>query len=185
MKEQTKRILSLILALMCCLGLLSTVAGAAENAIPATGTAYAAFQSVEVDGGRVMFRCYALKDEAGNNTNYIRLRDLAFALRGTAVQFAVDWNGSVSIATRTAYTPDGSELSMPFTGDRTYKSSGAATRIDGQAAPLSAFVLTDSNGGGYTYYRLRDLGQALGFNVGWAAERGMFLESDKPYSDAD
>ncbi len=46
---------------------------------------------------------------------------------------------------------------------------------------LAAFVLTDDKGGGYTYYQLRDLGRALGFDVGWSVDRGMFLETDQPY----
>ncbi len=54
--------------------------------------------------------------------------------------------------------------------------------MNGQAADLAAFVLNDDNGGGYTYYQLRDLGKALGFNVGWAADKGIFLETDKPYA---
>jgi len=27
--------------------------------------------------------------------------------------------------------------------------------------------------------------KALGFNVGWSGERGIFIETDKPYTDAD
>ncbi len=33
-------------------------------------------------------------------------------------------------------------------------------------ANLEAIVLTDGNGGVYTYYKLRDMGKAIGFNVG-------------------
>lgn len=144
-------------------------------------TAYASTQAVEVDGETVEFPCYALRDANGFDTNYIKLRDLALLLNGTAAQFEVSWEGCVTIATQTAYTPNGSELSTPFSGDRTYQTSGGPTYVDGQAAPLAAIILTDDSGGGYTYYRLRDLGKALGFNVGWAAGRGMFLETDKVY----
>ena len=28
-----------------------------------------------------------------------------------------------------------------------------------------------------TYYKLRDLGQALGFHVGWSAEQGVYIET--------
>ena len=45
-------------------------------------------------------------------------------------------------------------------------------------------MLTDDSGGAYTYYKLRDLGKALGFNVDWSAEKGVFVETDKPYSGA-
>ena len=73
-------------------------------------------------------------------------------------------------------------MSTPFSGDRVYQKALAATKIYGQNVPLTALVLTDDQGGGYTYYRLRDLGQALGFNVSWSAERGIFIESGKPYT---
>ena len=47
---------------------------------------------------------------------------------------------------------------------------------------MSAISLIDDNGGGYTYYKLRDLGQVLGFNVSWSAQRGIYIDSDKPYT---
>ena len=34
-------------------------------------------------------------------------------------------------------------------------------------------------------HEFRDLGRAVGFNVGWSADRGIFVETDKPYTDAD
>ena len=38
------------------------------------------------------------------------------------------------------------------------------------------------NGVGTNYLQLRDLGAALGFNVGWSADRGVYVETDKPYA---
>ena len=147
--------------------------------------AYASTQTVNVDGKAVTFACYALKDENGNATNYIKLRDLAILLNGSAAQFEVGWDGSVTITTQTAYTPNGSELSTPYAGDRAYQETTAETKVNGQAVGLSAFVLSDDNGGGYTYYQLRGLGRALGFNVGWSSDKGIFLETDKPYNAND
>ena len=40
-------------------------------------TAYASTQSVKVDGVAVEFQMYALKDEKGNDTNYVKVRDVA------------------------------------------------------------------------------------------------------------
>lgn len=158
---------------------IETVYGILKFDLPAT--AYASTQMVNVDGRDISFQCYALKDESGNLTNYIKLRDLAILLNGSAAQFQVGWDGGVTITTQTAYVPNGSELTTPYSGDRAYQSSDAATKVNGQAAQLAAFVLQDDQGGGYTYYQLRDLGKALGFNVGWSADRGIFLETDKPY----
>jgi len=151
-----------------------------------TGTAYASTQSVLVDGETVTFECYALKNAAGNLTNYIKLRDLAAAVNGTAAQFEVGWDGSVTITTGAAYTANGSEGKTPYAGDRTYSENEADTKVDGKKAVLDAFVLKDDAGGGYTYYQLRDLGKILGFNVGWDGERGtIFVETDKEYDPAN
>ena len=144
-------------------------------------TAYASTQSVKVDGVAVEFQMYALKDEKGNDTNYVKVRDVAYALNGTAAQFNVGWDGAVNLVTGQAYTANGSEMSTPFSGNRSYQDSTAATNVNGSAAALDAILLTDDAGGGYTYYKLRDLGQALGFNVSWSAELGVYIETDKPY----
>ena len=48
---------------------------------------------------------------------------------------------------------------------------------------MEAITLVDDNGGGYNYFKLRDLGAALGFNVGWSKTQGVFIESDKPYTE--
>ncbi len=148
-------------------------------------TAYASTQSVNIDGKAVTFQMYALKNEAGNLTNYVKVRDLAAALDGTKAQFNVGWNGAVNIETGKPYTTrNGQEGKTPYSGDRAYQKNSAVTNVNGAAADLQAFVLTDDNGGQSTYYKLRDLGRALGFNVGWNA-KGVFLETDKPYTDAD
>ncbi len=136
-------------------------------AAPQAKTAYASPTSIVVDGAPVSLTAYALKDAKGNLTNYLKLRDVASLLNGTQAQFQVGWDGSVNITTGAAYTPDGSEMSTPFTGDRAYEPSAAATRVNGEAVQLDAITLKDDAGNGYTYYKLRDLGQALGFNVTW------------------
>ena len=165
-----KQALSLALALTLCLGLVPAASAAG-------GTAYASTQTVLVDGSAVVFQAYALKDQNGNDTNYVKLRDVAQILNGTAVQFEVGWNGAVNIETGKSYTSNGSEMKTPFTGNRTYEPAAAPTNINGAVAPLEAIVLKDDQGGAYTYYKLRDLGTALNFKVDWSAEKGIFLET--------
>lgn len=147
--------------------------------------AYARTQTVELDGKSVTLPAYALKDENGNETNYVKLRDLASLLNGTAAQFNVGWNGEVNIETKTPYVPNGSEMTTPFSGDRAYHSNLAGLNIDGELTEYmrNSILLNDDEGGGYTYFKLRDIGMALGFNVGWSAERGIYIETDKPYMD--
>lgn len=156
-------------------------ADTAAAPIPSTGTAYAATQTVEVDGEAVLFECYALKDERGNPTNYIKLRDIASVLNHTAAQFEVGWSKSgVTVTPGQPYTPNGSEMSTPFSGDRSYEVPAAQTWINGAVADLQAIVLADDRGGQYTYYKLRDLGGVLGFKVDWSPQRGVFIETGTP-----
>lgn len=166
-----KRTLSLLLAL--CMALTLTPA-----AFAAGGTAYASTQDVELDGKKASFQAYALKDPAtGYPTNYVKLRDVAFALSGTPAQFEVSWDGAVNLVTGKAYTANGSENKTPFSGDRAYTDFTGETRVNGKKVNMSAITLTDDAGGGYTYYKLRDLGNALGFGVDWTAERGIIVST--------
>ena len=163
-----------------------TVPALEPTNLPDTGTVYARTQNIDIDGKTVTFKTYAVvvPTQGGGTleTNYVKLRDVAYAMNGTAAQFNVDWDGDVLIVPHSAYTPNGSEMSTPFTGDRAYKKAASATRVNGEAVPFSAILLTDNQGGGYTYYKLRDLGQVLGFDVSWSAQRGIYIESDKPYT---
>ena len=147
-----------------------------------SGTAYPSTQVVDLDGKKVTFQMYALRDQSGNPTNYVKVRDLALALNGTKAQFSVDWNGAVDLTAGRAYAPNGSENKTPFSGERSYTVPTNPTSVNGAASDLAAIYLVDDAGGGYTYYQLRDLGRKLGFNVSWSAERGVYLETDKPYS---
>lgn len=138
-------------------------------------TAYPSTQTVDVDGKPVEFAMYALN---GGSTNYIRVRDLAAALNGTSAQFNVGWNGNVTLTGKTRY--DGSTDKAPFATPMVYTDYTDPTYVDGKAVDLEAIQI-EYNGGGFTYYKLRDLAQALNFNVGWSTDRGVFVETDKPY----
>lgn len=123
----------------------------------------------------------ALPGSNGGETNYVRLRDIASLLNGTNAQFGVDWDGNVIIVPDEAYKPNGTEMQAPFSGDRRYQKADAKTVIYGESIPFTAILLTDDQGGGYTYYKLRDLGKVLNFNVGWSNSRGIYIESNHPY----
>ncbi len=143
-------------------------------------TAYASTQPVTIDGKPVSFRMYALKGADGNPTNYIKVRDLASVLNGTAAQFNVKYDGSVNLLPGEEYIPNGTEMTTPYSGDRPCRKVSDATLINGEEAELDAIILTDDSGGGYTYYKLRDLGNALGFGVGWSMEEGVSIQTTSP-----
>ncbi len=160
------------LGLALCMAVTMVSAAAAVPAvtveqIPPAGTAYAASQTVSIDGRPVTFQMYALRNASGFGTNYVKLRDLAYALNGTSAQFAVEYDGSIRVVPGRAYTPAGGEMTTPFTGDRIYTGGTTGLKVTGEAVDLTAFTLLDDQGGGYTYFKLRDLGAILGFGVGW------------------
>ena len=92
-------------------------------------------------------------------------------------------DGAVTITAGAAYTPDGTEMTTPFYGNRVYEDATADTLVNGTRVELEAILLKDDAGNGYTYYKLRDLGQALNFQVGWSAEQGIYIHSDQPYEE--
>lgn len=146
--------------------------------------AYASFQIVSVDGRAVEFQMYALKNAAGNLTNYVKIRDLASILNGTAAQFSVDWDGQVLLTKGQPYLSNGSERKTPFSGDRAYTQSTSQTNVGGKLLDLDAIVLQDDTGGGYTYYQLRDLGRALDFYVGWdSVQAQIYIETTESYGE--
>lgn len=147
-----------------------------------TPTAYPATQTVNLDGRQVEFQMYALKDANGNPTNYIKVRDLAKALTGSKAAFSVEWDGAVNLVLGGIYAPNGTEGHSAFTTPWPYTLPTSPTKVSGVDSDLQAIVLTDKTGGGFTYYQLRDLGRALNFNVGWSAEKGVFIETAKPYA---
>lgn len=155
-------------------------ADAPQGADPASGTlpvAYPSAQTVLVDGEAVEFHMYALMNENGDLTNYVPLRQLAGVLSGTDAQFDVGWTGSVNLITDVPYTPNGRENDDPFDGPQHYAEDLASLRVDGAEADAHSITLTDSAGGGYTYFKLRELGDLLGFAVDWSAETGITVRT--------
>ena len=155
--------------------------------IPEAGTAVESILTVTIDEEKVTLPAYALLDEKGNPTNYVRLRDLAALLNGTEAEFDVLWSKAtgISIEPWCSYDhPNGTEGNVPFSGDQPYTVYLEDTLVDGMPLSLTAFQIS-WEGGSHTYYQLRDLGRAMSFNVGWTRERGLFIEPDEFYTDED
>ncbi len=144
--------------------------------IPATGTAYATSYPISVDGTLVNFDAYAVKDANGNDTNYIKIRDLAHVLSTGYGRFDVQFaNGVIDLIPTLVYVDNGTEMKAPFTGNQPYQVNPSPVTLDGAPINMSAITLTDANGGGYTYFKLRDVGLAIGFDVTWNAETGITI----------
>ena len=139
---------------------------------PASITAVPSANNVLVNGEAVSFVAYNIQ---GNN--FFRLRDIAYALNGTSSQFEVGWdaaNSVISLTTGTPYTPIGGEMEGSTDGSVTATFSTAGKMIDGVAVVPTAYTI-----GGYNFFMLRDLGEVLGFVVGWDADTStVMIESN-------
>lgn len=116
-----------------------------------------------------------------NDYNYFKLRDIAALLNNTAKQFSVGYDpstGDVTLTSGQPYTITADDLTVPPTGSRQATASTNVVYINGVRMQLTAYLID-----GYNYFKLRDLASALDFYVGWTAERGMFLESGRSYSE--
>lgn len=135
--------------------------------------------TISLNGKNVTLDAYTLKAANGGDVTYVKLRDVAALLENTSVKFNVDWKrGAIYVASKSAYTTkNGTELKAISGTDGSYKWNQAPVLFDGTTKALEGIVLTDGKGGGHTFFKLRDLGEALGFTVGWSAERGIFIET--------
>ncbi|MCL2060525.1 MAG: hypothetical protein FWH01_15990 [Oscillospiraceae bacterium] len=134
--------------------------GASPAKPPAPGRAAPTRSEVLVNGARVDFDAYLI---GGNN--YFKLRDVAYALNGTAKQFSVGYDGAtraVALATGAPYSPVGGELAPGDGSAKAYSPTRSVVYVDGAEASMEVYVI-----GGNNYFKLRDLGAAVGFSVGY------------------
>ena len=154
----------------------------AAPAIPDEGTAYTGTQDVWVGDGAVTLHAYILRDEKGDDMNFVKIRDVAAILNGTAAQFEIGWDGSINLEAGKPYTTaTGAELTQVFQGDQPYHVGSYPVNVNGVPVSLTTIILTDSGEGEHNYVKLRDLAEALNFNVGWTAETGVTIYPDQPY----
>jgi len=143
---------------------------ATESAIDAMPTQ----SQVYVDGVSVSFDAYNI---AGSN--YLKLRDLAYVLNGTAKQFAVSWDAAASIISidiDQPYIPVGGEMSAKGIDIKQARPSDIYFSVDSHPLLMIAYNIDDNN-----YFKLRDLGQALDFSVDWHEEtRTIHIETAPP-----
>lgn len=154
-----------------------------ESTTPATSPsnqAQSAQQSIFLNGRSVTLQSYQLLDANGNGTNYVRLRDIADLLDGTPAQFSVGWNNEakrIFLELGRPYTTrNGSEGAAPFSGPKDYELYNDPISANGNSIVLNGIMLSDKSGG-YSYFKLRDLGAACGFTVDWTKETGIIINT--------
>lgn len=104
-----------------------------------------------------------------DGSNYFKLRDLAYLLRESGSRFSVSFDterNAVAVVSGKDYVPAGGELERGEDLSKTAVVSKQTVLINGETVEgLSVY-----NIGGNNYFKLRDLGSALGFTVDFDAD---------------
>lgn len=150
-----KKLLSLILALLLAFSLSAAAFAGAETAVLSSqklsvnGTDWSEVEKYNIDG-----------------KNYFKLRDIAALLDYTEAKFAVGYDSAsntVSITRGGEYEYVGTELVFEKDNSKTAVVSAQTITVDGkQVTGLTAY-----NIGGSNFFQLRELGDLLGFEVGY------------------
>jgi len=115
---------------------------------------------VFVDGVMVDLTVYNI-----GGHNYFRLRDLAYALSGSSVQFNLFWNAvhqAIFILPDMPYEPIGNEMRVDYYESTRAVPTNAAIFINSSEVNVSAYTIDGSN-----FFRLVDVADLLRFSVDW------------------
>lgn len=148
------------------------------NPAPASVTAMPTNDTLLCDGVPQTPTVYKI-----NDSNYFKIRDLAAILNGTGKQFAVGYDAekqSVTADTGAGYIRLDTDLAgAPAGGNKSASPSNDAIYINGVRIDAEVYKIDGSN-----YFKLRDLGQALDFYVGWDGSTGtVSLDTTRGYGE--
>ena len=139
----------------------STPAAPAAPSTPAkTYKATRSNMMISVDGTMVEPAGYAIE-----GYTYYKLRDVAYLMTGKPCAFSVGWDQptySVTMTTGEDYVPAGGELKKESASTATAKTGDCNLLLNGDAIELDGYLINSNN-----YFKLRDIGDALGFTVGY------------------
>jgi len=131
---------------------------------------------VYINGKMTEFESYVIQ-----GSNYLSLRDVAYALSGTEKQFEVEHNnetGAIVITSGQPYTALGNEMSFKGWNRETSPFIKSSVSIDGREYIFDIFLAD-----GEEYFKLRDLGAALDFGISWDEEAGaVIIDTSKGYT---
>ena len=161
-----KKLTAAMLALAMLVSLMPAALAAPAEAMPTN-------DRLTVDGVAQNPTVYKI-----GGSNYFKIRDLAAILNGTSKQFGVGYDSatkSVTATTGQGYAKQDSDLAgPPAGGNKTAVPSNDTIYVDGAPIQAEVYKIDGSN-----YFKLRDLGDALGFAVDWSKEQGMMIDTSK------
>lgn len=134
---------------------------------------------VTLDGKSVAPQGYNIE-----NNNYYKLRDIAYILNGTDSQFDVSWDSDanrIELTSGTAYQTVGGEMADSVSAQiKSCMPSSATIALDGKTVSLAGYLVNGNN-----YYKLRDVGSALGFGVDYDSDKQTVVIDSAPSSSED
>ena len=146
---------------------MSVIAASTAFAAPAKPST----MQITLDGKLVGLSGYEIADN-----NYFKLRDLAYALCQTSSRFSVDFDGkTIALGTGKEYAPVGGEMTIRegTAADAKYKQE--VILVNQQPVSVTGYEID-----GYHYFKLRDMGEALQFDVDFDADsRTVILQSKR------
>ena len=131
--------------------------------------------TVKVNGKKLTFDAYNI-----NDSNYFKLRDIAYTINGTEKKFAVGWDAAakaVSLTTGSSYKTNGTEMTEPGTEEIMAEITDSVLYLNkAQIYPLT-YMINGSN-----YVKLQDLGMAVNFNISYDEKNNcIIINTSKPY----
>ena len=130
--------------------------------------AYPHTASVTMDGQTLELQAYLV-----NGNNYVRLRDYANILNGTAAQFSLEYDAassSVVVQTGKAYRPGGSEGLAVGTEPVFTKLRTPSLLVDNASFAINSYLIDDLN-----YMKIRDLAAAVSCGIDYNAQTGQVV----------
>lgn len=120
---------------------------------------------IYLNGERVKPSAYLISVNEYGAYTYFKLRDLAYLMMNTECQFSVDYdekNKKIIATTGEKYIPNGSEMKISNDKSQTAYETNSPIWLNGKKIEMESYRIN-----GNTYYKLRDLGDAFGFQVGY------------------
>ena len=166
--EETSAVFSLSAGSTCTVsGVYSAGSGTfsmsfTPSETPAPGRTVLTQQNIIFNGSSLKMEVYNVDGD-----NYFKLRDIAYLLRNTPYACSIDFSTplrTVLTVSGGSYIPNGDEMLSGVDYSSSCRASQWLLIIDGVYHSCSVY-----NIGGNNFFRLRDLGNALGFGVDYDA----------------
>lgn len=128
--------------------------------------------NMQIDGANVQNNAYLIDD-----SNYIRLRDMAFLMKNTQSKFSVKYTDElqrIDLEKKKDYQGQSLTAIKEFSAGDVLGKSTAELYVDGKIYNLDSYNVNGNN-----YYKLRDLGTVLGFSVDWNQTNKMVVIKTK------